>query len=149
MPQFDSVQQGVHEVPSTPFANYLYVAQVSASEDSQVILDVTAGNGVELVIDGKTMMKHLNPYRTVSRTEKVFVDIPKGTHEVIVRSYDRFEDTACAGLRLADDQVVYKMRVDLPRTVRKGAVRVSVSAADLQSPHTDCGLHNLRLRLVK
>ena len=149
VPQFDSVQQGVHEVPSTPFANYLYVAQVSASEDSQVILDVTAGNGVELVIDGKTMMKHLNPYRTVSRTEKVFVDIPKGTHEVIVRSYDRFEDTACAGLRLADDQVVYKMRVDLPRTVRKGAVRVSVSAADLQSPHTDCGLHNLRLRLVK
>lgn len=149
VPQWASVPLDVQVVQSSGFANYLYMAQVSVDEDSQILLDVTAGNGAELVIDGRAMMKHLNPYRTDRRTEKVLVDLSKGTHELVLRSYNRFEESACAGLMPADGQVVYRMSIDLPRIIRKGVVRVSVSAADLQSPHTDCGLHNLRLRLVK
>ncbi|MBR5104454.1 MAG: alpha-L-fucosidase [Bacteroidales bacterium] len=149
VPELNSVLHDVQVVQSSSFKNYLYVVQVSVEEDSQLLLDVTSGNGAELVIDGRTMMKHLNPYRTVRRTEKVLVDLPKGTHEVILRSYNRFEERAYAGLMPAEGQVVYSMCVELPRTIRKGEVRVGVRAADRQSPHADCGLHNLRVRLVK
>ena len=149
VPQWDSLSAGRQVVPSSGFANYLYAAKVDVAQDSQVLLDVTAGNGVELVIDGVTMMKHLNPYRTTQRTEKVLVQLHEGCHEVVVRSYNRFEESACAGLGLAEEQVVYKMIVDLPQAICKGNVPVRVSAADLQSAHTDCGLHNLRIRLVK
>lgn len=149
VPQWTCVPHDVQVVRSSGFENYLYVAQVTAEEDSRILLDLTAGNGAELVIDGRTMMKHLNPYRTEQRTEKVLVDLPKGTHEVILRSYNRFEESVCAGVVPADGQAVCRMCVELPHAIRKGAVRVSIAAADQQSPHTDCGLHNLRLRLVK
>ena len=149
VPLWEPVQESFVEVPSPAFANHLYAAQITVDKDSPLVLDVSAGNGVELVIDGRAMMKHLNPYRTVRRKEKVFVHLPSGRHEVVVRSYNRFEETVSAGVALADDQVVYKMSVTLPRVVRKGNVSVGISAADLPSPHTDCGLHNLRVRLVK
>ena len=113
------------------------------------MFDVCTGNGVELLVDGNTMMKHLNPYRTTDRSEKVLMDIPAGRHEVVLRSYNRFEDSVVAGFALSDDQRVYRMTLILPHVLGRGAVHVGASPLDISSPHTDCGLHNLRLRLVK
>ena len=107
------------------------------------------GVGTETMPDGKTMMKHLNPYRTSARTEKVVLDLHKGNHEVILRSYNRFEDNVVAGFALSDAQNVYRKRLTLPHMLDKGDIHVGVSPLDIPSPHTDCGLHNLRLRLMK
>ena len=95
------------------------------------------------------MMKHLNPYRTESRMEKVLIELREPEIEVLLRSYNRFEDRACAGFRLSDEQKAYRMTVDLPDTVKGSKVSVSLKAADRESPHTDCGLHNLRLSLLR
>lgn len=144
-----AVQQGSVEVASSAFSNYLMTAQVDMRKDSRILIDVRAGNGIELLVDGKMMMKHLNPYRTTDRTETVLLDLSKGTHELILRSYNRFEDYACAGISLASDQKLYRMRIELPDKLKDRQVTVALTAADIASPHSDCGLHNLILRLVK
>ena len=149
VPEWRHVNGNVAETDCHGFANYLMTAEVEVKSDSQVVLDVLAGNGVEVLVDGTAMMKHLNPYRTTGRTEKVLLDLAKGKHRVVVRSYNRFEESACAGLSLAPDQKVYTMKVLLPVRLSGGVVHVGVEPLDLQSPHTDCGLHNLRLRLMK
>ena len=85
-------------------------------------------NGMELLIrDNVTgeyvsMMKHLNPYRTTDRSEKVLMDIPAGRHEVVLRSYNRFEDSVVAGLELSDDQRVYRKTLILPHDLFPGGV---------------------------
>lgn len=147
--EWTPMPEGKIVIPSSSFANYLSQAQVSVKKTSSVVLDVTAGNGVEVLVDGRTMTKHLNPYRTSERTEKLLLDLEKGVHEVVIRSYNRFEDRVHTGVSLSDDQVVYRMRITLPRTLEKGNVYVSVSSSDNVSPHTDCELHNLKLRLLK
>ena len=149
VPQWVALETGSAEVHSTGFANYLMTAEIYADKPCVAILDVRAGNGAEVVIDGKTIMKHLNPYRTKDRTEKVMLDLQKGRHEVVLRSYNRFEETACAGISLAGEQKVYKMKVRLPEPVGKGLVRVGLRPLDRPSPHTDCELHNVSIRLVK
>ena len=136
-------------VPSSGFSNWLMKKEIFVQKPSLAIFDIVSGNGAELLIDGKAMMKHLNPYRTAMRSEKVLLALQKGKHEIVLRSFNRFEDTACAGLSLSDSQIVHKMKVRLPLTVKDELVRISVSALDRDSQHTDCGLHNLRLRLLR
>ena len=137
------------EMPSAGFSNYLLRTFVSSDKPALVLFDVCAGNGVELRIDGNTMMKHLNPYRTENRTEKVLVEVRNEAMEVILRSYNRFEKTATAGFRVSDEQRAYRMTVDLQEPVKERKVRVGLKAADTDSPHTDCGLHNLRISLLR
>ncbi len=137
------------EVPSAGFSNHLYKAHVVSDAHSLALLDVSSGNGTELLVSGKTMMKHLNPYRTENRTEKVLVELCDDETEIVLRSYNRFEKTACAGFRLSDEQKIYRMIVDLPESVNGRRVGVSLKAADRESPHTDCGLHNIRISLLR
>ena len=147
--EWESVEEGPMRIPSKAFANYLWRGQATVRKDSPIVLDVTSGNGVEVMVDGRTMMKHLNPYRTVRRTEKVLLDLSEGVHEITVRSYNRFEDCVQGGMALSDDQMVYKKRVALPYMLGKGPVLVKLSASDAASEHKDCGLHNIRLRFIR
>jgi alpha-L-fucosidase len=101
------------------------------------------------MVDGKTMMKHLNPYRTTDRTEKVMLELHKGVNKVLVRSFNRFEETVCAGMSVAQEQKVYKVRAVLPSTVSKGLVHVGIQPLDRLSPHTDSELHNVTVRLMR
>jgi alpha-L-fucosidase len=149
VPQWVALDGTSVQVPSQGFDNYLVRAELNVGKSSNVVFDVCAGNGVELIVDGKTMMKHLNPYRTTERTEKVVLDLQEGRHEVLLRSYNRFEDSSVAGFALSDDQKVYRMTLILPHVLGRGSVHIGVSPLDRLSPHTDCGLHNLRVRLVK
>ena len=137
------------EVPSAGFSNHLYKVHVVSEAHSFALFDVSSGNGTELLVSGKTMMKHLNPYRTENRTEKVLVELCDDETDIVLRSYNRFEKTACAGFRLSDEQKIYRMIVDLPEAVKGRRVGVSLKAADRESPHTDCGLHNLRISLLR
>ena len=149
VPQWIAMESGLMEVHSTGFENYLMTADVYADKACTAILDVRAGNGVEVLVDGKAMMKHLNPYRTTDRTEKVMLELHKGQNKVVMRSFNRFEETVCAGMALADEQKVYKVKVTLPSTLSKGLVHVGIQPLDRPSPHTDCELHNVRVKLVK
>ena len=130
-----------------PFSNYVMSAQLDVKTPGYHVLDVTSGNGVEVVVNGKTMLKHLNAYRTTERVEKVLLDLPAGQTSIIVRAYNRFEDTLVCGVSLAGFQEVYTKKVKLPSRLNPGARTIKVYADDKSSPHSDCGLHNLIIRL--
>ena len=130
-----------------PFSNYIMTAEMSVPEPGLYLLDVTAGNGMELVVDGRTFTKHLNEYRTECRTEKVLMELSEGTHQIILRAYNRFEETLDCGMKAADSDGLLKMMVKLPFSLKKGVRNISVRAGGNVSEHKDCGLHNLRIRL--
>ena len=133
--------------PSGDFSNYLLLTEVNMSEAGYAMFEVTSGNGVELIVNGEPMMKHLNPYRSVAYKEKVLLSLPEGRSVVAVRSYNRFEKVASAGLSVTDTGDVYRKVVALPVNVSAAGLDVKVSASDCDSVHKDCLLHNIRLSL--
>ena len=147
--EWSEIPQGSLQFDSPSFSNYLLTSSLWMDRPSKIIFDVRSGNAVELMVDGKTMTKHLNLYRTKDRTEKVMLDLSKGKHQIVLRSYNRFEDSACIGLAVADDQKVYKMKVTLPHRLNDEDVKVSIVPLDKPSPHTNCGLHNVIWRLMR
>ena len=143
------IHDGPLQFESPSFSNYLMAGSLRLDKASKVVFDVRAGNGMELMVDGRIMAKHLNPYRTTDRTEKVMLDLTRGKHQIVMRSYNRFEESACIGLAVPDNQKVYKKVVPLPEKLYNKDISVSISPLDRPSPHTDSGLHNLNLRLVR
>ena len=130
-----------------PFSNHVMTAGLSVPETGLYVLEITSGNGAELVVDGKTMFKHLNPYRTVSQTEKVLVDLAEGRHELVLRAYNRFEEELECGISATVSPELHCMKVKLPSEMKRGIRHIKVRAADTESEHKDCGLHNLCIRL--
>ena len=96
-----------------------------------------------------SMMKHLNPYRAVAFAESVVLDLEKGDNEIVLRSYNRFEDSLLMYLRPHHEQLEYEqiLMFDEPVDVSQG-LPVRISSADNQSEHTDCKLHNVQIELI-
>ena len=66
------------------------------------VFDIQTGNGMELVLDGVSVVKHLNPYGTSQTNEKVVLYLEEGTHQVLLRAYNRFEEHLQMSLQLSD-----------------------------------------------
>ena len=157
-------EEGTLDCPQ--FASYYILREIEAPRSQYVLAEVGAGNGMEIYVNGKLIAKHLNPYRTKFRTEKVLLPLEKGKNVVILRSYNRFEDQATYLLRPAEEQKVYRQDVVLPDALtgkeKKKVYRQDVVLPDAltgkdhslvlkphnpSSPHTDAELSNLRIRL--
>ena len=122
--------------------DYYIMQNVESPREQDILLDVASGNAIELFINGISVMKHTNPYRCKYRKEKVLVHINKGKNQIILRVYNRFENTISFLLRPSTEQVIYKQQVslDIP------ADRVKVRRTGLATQHTDTELHNLRVK---
>ena len=129
-------------LPVNIIEDYFMMQTVESPKDQDILLDVAAGNGIELFVNGVSVMKHLNPYRCKYREEKVLVHLKKGTNQLVLRAYNRFEKETSFMLRPSSEQVIYKQNVVLNTPTD----RVKVRRTGLATQHTDTELHNLQVK---
>ena len=129
-------------LPVNIIEDYYLMQTVESPKEQDILLDVAAGNGIELFVNDTSVMKHLNPYRCKYREEKVLVHLKKGTNQLVLRAYNRFEKETTLMLRPSLEQVIYKQSVVLSSPTD----RVKVRRTDLATQHTDTELHNLRVK---
>ena len=126
-------------LPVNLIEDYYLMQTVESPKAQDILVDVAAGNAIELFVNGVSVMKHLNPYRCTYREEKVLVHLEKGTNVIVLRAYNRFEKETSLLLRPSSEQVIYKQNVVLDTP----ADRVMVRRTGLATQHTDTELHNL------
>ena len=129
-------------LPVNIIEDYFMMQTVESPKEQDILLDVAAGNGIELFVNGVSVMKHLNPYRCKYREEKVLVHLKKGTNQLVLRAYNRFEKKTSFMLRPSSEQVIYKQNVVLNTPTN----RVKVRRTGLATQHTDTELHNLQVK---
>ena len=130
-------------LPVNLIEDYYLMQTVESPKAQDILLDVAAGNAIELYVNGVSVMKHNNPYRCKYREEKVLVHLNKGTNQIILRAYNRFEKETSLLLRPSAEQVVYKQNV----TLNTPTDHVKVRRTDLATLHTDTELHNLSVKV--
>ena len=128
-----------------PFSNYLMYTEFEVPYDGLYVFGYTAGNGAELVLDGKQVAKHLNPYGEKCRKQQLLLNLTAGRHSLAVRAYNRFEKELTVSLKPADEAALYRKKVVLQETVSSKVHNIRISAADMLSGHTDCGLNNVKI----
>ena len=126
-------------LPVNLIEDYYLMQTVESPKAQDILVDVAAGNAIELFVNGVSVMKHLNPYRCTYREEKVLVHLEKGTNVIVLRAYNRFEKETSLLLRPSAEQVIYKQNVVLDAP----ADRVMVRRTGLATQHADTELHNL------
>ena len=126
-------------LPVNLIEDYYLMQTVESPKAQDILVDVAAGNAIELFVNGVSVMKHLNPYRCTYREEKVLVHLEKGTNVIVLRAHNRFEKETSLLLRPSAEQVIYKQNVVLDTP----ADRVMVRRTGLATQHADTELHNL------
>ena len=126
-------------LPVNLIEDYYLMQTVESPKAQDILLDIAAGNAIELFVNGVSVMKHLNPYRCTYREEKVLVHLEKGTNVIVLRAYNRFEKETSLLLRPSAEQVIYKQNV----TLDAPADCVKVRRTGLATQHADTELHNL------
>lgn len=129
-------------LPVNLIEDYYMMQTVESPKAQDILLDVAAGNAIEVYVNGVSVMKHNNPYRCKYREEKVLVHLEKGTNQIILRAYNRFEKETTLLLRPSAEQVIYKQHV----TLNAPTERIKVRQTGLATLHTDTELHNLRVK---
>lgn len=128
-------------LPVNLIEDYYLMQTIESPKAQDILLDVAAGNAIELFVNGVSVMKHNNPYRCKYREEKVLIHLEKGSNQIILRAYNRFEKETTLLLRPSDEQIIYKQHVIL----NAPADRIKVRRTDLATQHTDTELHNLQV----
>ena len=129
-------------LPVNLIEDYYLMQTVESPKAQDILLDVAAGNAIEVFVNGVSVMKHSNPYRCKYREEKVLVHLNKGTNQIILRAYNRFEKETTLLLRPSAEQVIYKQNV----TLDAPADRVNIRRTGLATQHTDTELHNVSVK---
>lgn len=135
------------KVSSPILSSYYVMREIDSPRSQHILAEIGAGNGMEVYLNGKLIAKHLNPYRTKFRTEKVILPLKKGKNQVILRSYNRFENEAAYLLRPAEEQKAYRQDFIIPDAVNGKEHSLTIKPHNPSSPHTDAELFNLRIRL--
>ena len=134
-------------VACKPFETYYLMQEVESPRQQRVIAEIGAGNGIEVCVNGVSIMKHLNPYRCAFRKEQVAIPLRKGKNCIVIRLYNRFENRFGYLFRTAEKPVTYKQEITLPEIMNGKSHTVTVKPHKPASPHTDAELSNLRIRL--
>lgn len=137
-------------LPVNLIEDYYLMQTVESPKAQDILLDVAAGNAIEVYVNGISVMKHNNPYRCKYREEKVLIHLNKGNNQIILRAYNRFEKETTLLLRPSAEQVVYKQDVILnisADALKQDKPRVKVRQTALATRHTDTELHNLTIKV--
>lgn len=137
-------------LPVNLIEDYYLMQTVESPKAQDILLDVAAGNAIEVYVNGTSVMKHNNPYRCKYREEKLLVHLRKGTNQIILRAYNRFEKETTLLLRPSAQQVIYRQDITLTvpaDALKQDTPRVNIRRTGLATPHTDTELHNLTVKM--
>lgn len=138
---------GKHIFDAKPKDTYYVMQNIESPREQNIIVDAGAGNGIEIYLNGKSIMKHLNPYGCKFRTEKVLLPLKKGNNQIIMRIYNRFEKNISYILCPSKEKTIYKQDFTLQETSKKKNHKLTVRQTGLPSENDDTELSNLRIRL--
>lgn len=130
---------------SAELNDYSFSRNVEVPAKGNVLLECGAGNQVDILVDGRRICRHNNPYRQKYTQEQLLVNMEAGTHELTLKTRNRYENEVRVRMA-ASAEPVYRMTVALPKTEGR-SYELVIRAADPASEHSDCLLHNLRIKL--
>ena len=133
-------QDELRDLKVRPMQSVLVKGVIYATKAGYKLIEVEAGNGVEVAVNGTTVMKHMNPYDTKSRKESVLLKLKKGRNEVVLRSYNRFDTKMDCYMEIDPKQFLYRKSISLGKG--KGTEKIKLWAGPEGTPHHDAELHN-------
>lgn len=137
--------EDLKDIKVRPMQSIVMKCDLYANTAGYKIIEVEAGNGVEVVVNGRKVMKHMNPYGTKSHKESVLLKLNKGNNEILIRSFNRFESRMNCYVGLDSGQFLYRKKVHVGRGRGQETEILKLWHGPEGNPHEDGCLHNFMI----
>ena len=118
---------------------------ITSPTDRQILVSVTSGDAVTVLLNGKTLVLHNNPYKKESMQDVVLLDLKKGKNQLLVKCFANFQKEVRMGIGTHVPQQVYVKKLE-PVNFRKGEYfPVHWKLSNPVTPHETLNLPNLKL----
>lgn len=138
----ECTQLGLKGIRIRPMQSVLIRCNIYATKAGYKMIEVEAGNGVEVILNGQKVVKHMNPYGTASSKESILLKLDKGNNEVVVRSFNRFETSTNCYIGFDPGQFLYRKKIRVGRGRGQETEILKLWYGPDGNPHSDGDLHN-------
>jgi len=136
----------IHTMPGDRSQAWYLLQEITSPSDQQILVSVTSADAVTVLLNGKTLVLHNNPFKKETMQDVVLLDLKKGKNQLLVKCYNIFQKEVRMGIATHVSQHIYIKKL-APVNFRKGDYfPVNWKLSHPLTPHETLHLPNLRLK---
>lgn len=126
---------------------YYSLQEIKSTINQKVILNITSGDGVMVILNGKVISLKNNPLKQERIQDILVLDLKKGTNQLLIKLFNNFQKSINYKLGLANNQQIYFKELSSIRLNKNEYLPISWSLSKPQTPHETLNFSNLFLEL--
>ena len=143
--QTDWKNNQTYTLPADRSQAWYMLQEITSPADQQILVSVTSGDAVTVLLNGKTLVLHNNPFKKESMKDVVLLDLKKGKNQLLVKVNNFFQKEVHLGIDTQIPQRIYLKKLE-PVQFRKGAFfPIQWKLGNPITPHETMNTPNLRL----
>jgi alpha-L-fucosidase len=139
------VNDQTYTLPADRSQAWYLLQEITAPVDRQVLVSITSGDAVTVLLNGKTLVLHNNPFKKERMQDVVLLDLKKGKNQLLVKVFNCFQKEVHTGISTQIPQRFYIKRLEPVNFRKKAYFPVQWKLANPITPHETLNLPNLRL----
>jgi alpha-L-fucosidase len=139
-------QNGKHESEVTRPIQLKYILQeIIADKDQNQLVEISAGDGIQVFLNGENLVKHNNPRDSRMSRELVLLPLKAGKNQLLVKFFNRYGYQLDYSINYQVNQDIYRQKLS-PRDL-KGINSCELKLHKPESMHQPIRMNNIRIDL--
>lgn len=139
----------VYQSPADMESAYYVLQEVNALRDQTLLIDITAGDGYVLFVNGKERFLHLNTDRDHTVKDVVSVELLAGKNQLLVKCFNNFRKNFTFAMTPSGNQTVFQKNLASVSLQRGKFYSVGLKPNNPATPHGPMLLPNVKIEVVK
>ena len=138
----------IHELKAGMNTAYYLLQEITSSKEQACLVHITSGDGVLVLLNGKQLLVHNNPFKAPQMEDIVLLPLKEGSNQLVVKLFNNFQKKILFFLdHQGVEQVLYRKRLDSIYLSADDLYQISWKLDHPRTPHEELRLPNLSLKL--
>ncbi len=133
------------KLPVGERSSILLLQEIEAKKAGEVLVELTSGNGIQIILNGDYISVHTSPKGKCCNRERVVLPLKKGKNQLLLKLYNRFEKKLCLGVRPLPEGKIYRLKAGKFILRPADWHRCILRPAEPESRNSAIRLNNIRI----
>ena len=136
----------IYTLPGELRQAWYMLQEITSPRDQQVVISVTSADAVAVLLNGKTLVLHNNPYKKKIMLDLVMLDLKEGKNQLLVKCFNNFQKEVSMGIGTHVSQHIHIRKLTPVKFSKGDYFPVYWKLNQPVTPHETLNLPNLRLK---
>lgn len=139
----------VYSLPAETYEGYYLLQDINSPKDQSILVEITSGDGVLVMLNGKEFFVHNNPAKAESQKDIIMLPLKSGKNQLLVKVSNTFKKNIPVSINTNIQQVLYRKALDRFSLQKMQFYPLSWQLHNAPTLHQTLNLPNLSLKLQK